>query len=108
MFSNGGKGNERVKKRTVLVAIVVLLAGAALLSAQGNPLAGKLNIKGKQIYVIYLSNETMSTWQSISNIYMKQLVESAGGKCDVFTADSDSQKQAQQFEDAIVKKRTLL
>jgi len=97
------------KKGTVLVAVVVLmLAGAAFLSAQGNPLAGKLNVNGKQIYVIYLSNETMSTWQSISNIYMKQLIEEAGGKCDVFTADSDSQKQAQQFEDAIIKKPDII
>jgi ABC-type sugar transport system substrate-binding protein len=74
----------------------------------GNPLAGLLNINGKQIYVIYLSNETMSTWQSVSNVFVKSLVERAGGKCDVFTADSDPVKQAQQYEDAIVKKPDII
>jgi ribose transport system substrate-binding protein len=69
---------------------------------------GLLNISGKQISVIYLSNETMSTWQSVNNLFLKSLVISAGGTCDVYTADSDPVKQAQQFQDAIVKKPDII
>jgi ABC-type sugar transport system substrate-binding protein len=69
---------------------------------------GLLDINGKQIYVIYLSNETMSTWQSVNNLFLQSLVRSAGGKCDVYSADSDPVKQAQQFQDAIVKKPDII
>ena len=101
---------ETTAAAAVTTAAAETTANAA--AAQGsstNPIKGLLsNIKGKQIHVIYLSNETMSTWQSVSNIFLKSLVERAGGICDVFTANSDAQKQAQQYEDAIVAKPDII
>ncbi|HZK60549.1 MAG TPA: sugar ABC transporter substrate-binding protein, partial [Anaerovoracaceae bacterium] len=67
-----------------------------------------LVIDGNAAKVVYISNENASAWQTIGTGYLQTLVEKAGGTCQIFNPDGDSQKQAQMVEDALVLKPDVL
>ena len=67
-----------------------------------------LVIDGKPAKVVYISNENASAWQTIGTGYLKTLVESVGGTCQILNPDGDSQKQAQMAEDAFVLQPDVL
>lgn len=52
--------------------------------------------------VVYIANEAASDWQIISTEYLKALVESAGGTCQIMNPENDASRQAQMVEDALV------
>lgn len=68
--------------------------------ASGNLLEGQ--------HIVYIANEAASDWQIISTEYLKALVESAGGTCQIMNPENDASKQAQMVEDALVLQPTAL
>jgi ABC-type sugar transport system substrate-binding protein len=66
--------------------------------------AAPLVVNGKQLSVVYLANEASSAWQVASTGFLKNLIERAGGKCTVLSADLKPESQDQQARDLLVTK----
>lgn len=96
-----------MKKLFVFVLVLLtlglpLFAGAKSESSKVNDPAKPLVINGKQIHVAYLSNEASSAWQVAGTGFLKNLIERAGGKCTVLSADLKPELQMQQARDLLV------
>jgi simple sugar transport system substrate-binding protein/ribose transport system substrate-binding protein len=98
-----------MRKIVVMLCAAALVLGAVSCSKQtggtsqaADDPAAPLVINGKQITVVYLANEASSAWQVASTGFLKTLIERAGGKCTVLTADLKPETQAQQAQDLLV------
>jgi ABC-type sugar transport system substrate-binding protein len=101
-------------KKAVFLLMCVLAAGLPLFAgggAQGGGAAQQaddpakpLVINGKPVNIVYLSNEASSAWQVAGTGFLKNLIEKAGGRCTVLSADLKPEQQAQQAQDLLVTK----
>jgi ABC-type sugar transport system substrate-binding protein len=98
-------------KKLFVVVLVLLAAGLPLFAGPGAQGGGKtddpskpLVINGKAANIVFLANEASSAWQVACTGFLKNLVERAGGKCTVLSADLKPELQLQQARDLLVTK----
>ncbi len=112
------------RMRIVMVSAVLLVFSAAMLFAGGKQepsgeektmsteskeeAGSKFERLLQDKFVIYISNEALSGWQTTNTQFVKSLVERAGGKCRIYNAEFDAGKQSQQVDDAIVLKPDMV
>jgi ABC-type sugar transport system substrate-binding protein len=99
--------------KKLLLVLLALLVAATLFAGGGTQSGGTaakddpakpLVINGKPANIVYLANETSSAWQAASTGYLKNLIEKAGGKCTIQSADLKPELQAQYAQDLLVSK----
>jgi ribose transport system substrate-binding protein len=104
-------------KKMVIILLCVLVAGLPLFAGGGAQSSGgsqaddpakPLVINGKPVNVVYLSNEAASAWQVAGTGFLKNLIEKAGGRCTVLSADLKPEQQAQQAQDLVVSKPDIV
>jgi ABC-type sugar transport system substrate-binding protein len=101
---------EGSMKKVMIALLVLLMAGLPLFAGPGSQGGGSaaddpakpLVIKGKPANVVFLANEASSAWQVACTGFLKNLVEKAGGRCTVLSADLKPEQQAQQAQDLLV------
>jgi ABC-type sugar transport system substrate-binding protein len=106
---------EENMKKVALMLLCMVAAGISLFAAGGTQTGSKaddpgkpLIVNGKQAAIVYLSNEASSAWQVAGTGFLKNLIQRAGGKCTILTADLKPETQAQQAQDLLVTKPDLV
>ncbi|MDR2020812.1 MAG: substrate-binding domain-containing protein, partial [Treponema sp.] len=72
-----------------------------------NP-ARPLVINGKPANIVYLTNEASSAWQVASTGFLKNLIERAGGRCTILSADLEPERQVRQAQELLVTRPDLI
>ena len=100
-------------KKVAVILFGVLVIGTPLFAGGGSQGGGSqaddpgkpLVINGKPVNVVYLANEASSAWQVASTGFLKNLIERAGGRCTILSADLKPEQQAQQQQQTIHDQR---
>ena len=99
-------------KKVAVILFCVMVIGMPLFAGGGSQGGGSqaddpgkpLVINGKPVTIVYLANEASSAWQVASTGFLKNLIERAGGRCTILSADLKPEQQAQQAQDLLVTK----
>lgn len=103
-------------KKVLSILICAAVLGLPLFAGGGAQSGGKVEsgggpaddpgkplvVGGKQANIVYLSNEASSAWQVAGTGFLRNLVQRAGGRITILTADLRPETQAQQAQDLLV------